>query len=104
MALALFTQAPGLAISAAGGALFTLVNASSRPSLLALSAELSTRYRGAIMGVFSFSNQAGIVLGSSAGGLAIGVGGYGTLAVAMAVNALVASGLALPLLKRRSAE
>src|SRR5688572_13153683 len=36
VALALFTQTPGLAISAVGGALFTLVNASSRPALLAL--------------------------------------------------------------------
>jgi MFS transporter, DHA1 family, inner membrane transport protein len=103
IALILFTQTPGLTISAVGGALFTLVNASSRPALLALSAELSTRYRGAIMGVFSFSNQVGIVLGSSVGGLAIGVGGYEALAVTMAVDGLLASGLALPLLRRRSA-
>jgi len=103
IALVLFTQAPGLAISAAGGALFTLVNASSRPALLALSTELSTRYRGAILGVFSVTNQAGIVLGSSAGGLAIGLGGYGALAVTMAVDGMLASGLALPLLRRRPA-
>lgn len=103
IALALFTQAPGLAISAAGGALFTLVNASSRPALLALSTELSTRYRGAILGVFSVTNQAGIVLGSSVGGLAIGLGGYGALAVTMAVDGVLASGLALPLLRRRPA-
>ena len=103
IALVLFTQAPGLAISAAGGALFTLVNASSRPALLALSTELSTRYRGAILGVFSVTNQAGIVLGSSAGGLAIGLGGYGALAVTMAVDGVLASGLALPLLRRRPA-
>ena len=103
IALALFTQAPGLAISAAGGALFTLVNASSRPALLALSTELSTRYRGAILGVFSVTNQAGIVLGSSVGGLAIGLGGYGALAVTMAVDGVLASGLALPLLRRRRA-
>ena len=103
IALALFTQVPGLAISAVGGALFTLVNASSRPALLALSAELSTRYRGAILGVFSVTNQAGIVLGSSVGGLAIGLGGYGALAVTMAVDGVLASGLALPLLRRRPA-
>jgi predicted MFS family arabinose efflux permease len=102
VALALFTQTPGLAISAAGGALFSLVNASSRPALLALSAELSTRHRGAVMGVFSMTNQGGIVFGSSVGGLAIGLGGYSTLAVTMALNGLVASGLALPLLRRRA--
>jgi predicted MFS family arabinose efflux permease len=101
IALALFTQQPGLATSAVGGAVFSLVNASSRPALLALSAELSTRYRGAILGVFSVTNQGGIMLGSSLGGLAIGAGGYGALAVAMVVDAMVASGLALPLLRRR---
>ena len=100
VAFALFTQTPGLAISAAGGALFSLVSASSRPALLALSAELSTRYRGAIMGVFSVTNQGGIVLGSSVGGLAIGLGGYGALAVTMAMDAILASGLAVPLLRR----
>jgi predicted MFS family arabinose efflux permease len=103
VALVLFTQAPGLAISAAAGALFSLVNASSRPALLALSTELSTRYRGAILGVFSFSNQAGIVLGSSGGGLAIGLGGYEALAGTMVFDALLASALALPLLRRRPA-
>jgi MFS transporter, DHA1 family, inner membrane transport protein len=101
IALILFTQTPGLAISAVGGAVFTLVNASSRPALLALSTELSARYRGAILGIFSTTNQAGIVLGSSVGGLAIGVGGYGALALAMAVDGVLASGLALPLLRRR---
>jgi DHA1 family inner membrane transport protein len=103
MALALLTQTPGLAISATGGALFTLVNASSRPALLALSAELSTRHRGAVLGVFSMANQGGIMFGSIVGGLAIGLGGYGALAVTMAVDGIVASGLALPLLRKRPA-
>ena len=102
VALALFTQAPGLAISAAGGALFGLFNASSRPALLALSAELSSRHRGAVLGIFSVTNQGGVVLGSSVGGLAIGLGGYGGLAATMAVDAALASGLALPLLRRRA--
>jgi DHA1 family inner membrane transport protein len=100
VALALFTQTPGLAISAAGGALFGLLNASSRPSLLALSATLSTRNRGAVLGVLSVTNQGGVVLGSSVGGLAIGLGGYGALAVTMVADAALASGLALPLLRR----
>jgi DHA1 family inner membrane transport protein len=102
VALALFTQTPGLAISAAGGALFGLLNASSRPSLLALSAALSTRNRGAVLGVLSVTNQGGVVLGSSVGGLAIGLGGYGALAGTMLADAALASGLALPLLRRSS--
>lgn len=103
VALALFTQTPGLAISAAGGALFGLLNASSRPALLALSAELSSRHRGAVLGLLSLTNQGGIVLGSSVGGLAIGLGGYTALALTMAADAALATGLALPLRKRRSA-
>src|SRR5215212_2788782 len=102
VALALFTQAPGLTISAAGGALFGLLNASSRPALLALSAELSSRHRGAVLGIFSVTNQGGVVVGSTVGGLAIGLGGYGGLAATMAVDAALASGLALPLLHRRA--
>ncbi|MGE3271356.1 MAG: MFS transporter [Chloroflexota bacterium] len=102
VALALFTQTPGLAISAAGGALFGLLNASSRPALLALSAELSSRHRGAVLGLLSLTNQGGIVLGSSIGGIAIGLGGYGALAVTMTLDAALATGLALPLRRRQS--
>ncbi len=101
VALILFTQTPGLTISAAGGALFGLLNASSRPALLALGAELSSRNRGAVIGLISLTNQGGIVFGSSLGGLAIGLGGYPALAVTMAADAALASGLALPLRKRR---
>jgi predicted MFS family arabinose efflux permease len=104
VALALFTQTPGLAISTAGGALFGLLNASSRPSLLALSAALSTRNRGAVLGVLSVTNQGGVVLGASVGGLAIGLGGYGALAATMLVDAALASGLALPLLRRATSQ
>ncbi len=100
VALALFTLTPGLLISAAGGALFGLINASSRPALLALGADLSSRHRGAVLGLVSLTNQGGIVLGSSVGGIAIGLGSYGALAGTMLVDALLACGLALPLLRR----
>ena len=93
VALALFTLTPGLAISAAGGALFGLVNASSRPALLAIGAELSSRHRGAVLGLLSLTNQGGIVLGSSVGALAIGLGGYGALALTMIADAALATGL-----------
>jgi len=101
VALGLFTQTPGLAISAAGGALFGLLNASSRPALLALSVELSARHRGAVLGLLSLTNQGGIVLGSSVGGVAIGLGGYGALALIMTMVAVLATGWAVPLRKLR---
>jgi DHA1 family inner membrane transport protein len=102
IALALFTLPVGLVISAVGGAVFGLVNAISRPALLALGAELSSRHRGAVLGVLSFTNQSGIVLGSSLGGLALGVGGYVGIALTMFGGGALASGLALPLLRRRA--
>jgi predicted MFS family arabinose efflux permease len=100
IALALFTLPVGLTISAVGGALFGLVNATSRPALLALGTELSARHRGALLGILSVTNQGGIVLGSSLGGLAIGLGGYGAIAITMFGGGALASTLALPLLRR----
>ncbi|TMF01177.1 MAG: MFS transporter [Chloroflexi bacterium] len=95
--LVLFGVAPGLVLSVALGALFGMINATSRPAFLALGSELSPRYRGALLGLLSLTNQGGTVLGSSLGGLAIGLGSYGTLAVLTLCGGLGAAALALPL-------
>jgi predicted MFS family arabinose efflux permease len=97
--LVLFGVAPALVISVVLGALFGMVNASSRPSFLALGSELSPRYRGALLGVLSLTNQGGTVVGSSLGGLAIASGGYGTLALLTMCGGLGAAALALPLIR-----
>jgi predicted MFS family arabinose efflux permease len=104
IALALFTLPLGLAISAVGGALFGLMNAISRPALLALGAELSNRYRGGVLGILSLTNQGGIVAGSSLGGVAIGLGNYTALAVVMFGGGVLASLQALPLVRRERAQ
>jgi predicted MFS family arabinose efflux permease len=95
--LVLFGIAPGLVISVMLGAFFGMTNASSRPSFLALGAELSPRYRGALLGLLSLTNQGGTVLGASLGGLAIGFGSYTTLAVLTMCGGVGAAVLALPL-------
>jgi MFS transporter, DHA1 family, inner membrane transport protein len=95
--LALFGVAAGLVISVLLGGLFGLSNATSRPAFLALGSELSPRYRGALLGLLSLTNQGGTVLGSSLGGLAIGLGSYSTLAVLIIGCGLGAAVLALPL-------
>lgn len=102
IALALFTQPVGLTASTIGAALFGLLNASSRPAFLALGAELSARHRGTVLGLLSLTNQGGIVLGASLGGLAIELGGYPGLAATMLGAGALASALALPLLRRES--
>jgi predicted MFS family arabinose efflux permease len=95
--LVLFGISPGLVVSVLLGGLFGLSNATSRPAFLALGSELSPRYRGALLGLLSLTNQGGTVLGSSLGGLAIALGSYGTLALLTVLGGLGAAGLALPL-------
>jgi predicted MFS family arabinose efflux permease len=97
--LATFGVAPGLIVSVFSGGLFGLSNATSRPAFLALSSELSPAHRGALLGLLSLTNQGGTVLGSSLGGLAIGTGGYGTLALLTLCGGVGAAALAVPLVK-----
>src|SRR5438270_48436 len=85
------------------GTPFGLVNASSRPAFLALGSELSPRYRGALLGLLSLTNQGGSVLGSSLGGLAIALGSYGTLAILALCGGVGAAVLAIPLARLKLA-
>jgi len=98
--LALFGLTPGLFISVVAGGLFGLANAASRPAFLALGSELSPRYRGALLGLLSLTNQGGAVLGSALGGLALGLGSYAALAGLTMACGLTAALLALPLARR----
>jgi predicted MFS family arabinose efflux permease len=95
--LLLFGMAPGLVLSVVVGGVFGLSNATSRPAFLALGSELSPRYRGALLGLLSLTNQGGTVLGTSLGGLAIGFGSYSTLAVLTMCGGVAAAAIALPL-------
>ena len=102
IALALFSLPVGLVASAAGGALFGLVNASSRPAMLALGTELSPRHRGTVLGLLSLTNQGGIVLGSALGGMAVGLGGYPAVAIVTVSGAVLAAACAVPVARRRA--
>ena len=82
--------------------LFGLSNATSRPAFLALGSELSPRYRGALLGLLSLTNQAGAVFGSGLGGLAIGLGSYHALALLTLLSGVGAAALAVPLARVRS--
>jgi predicted MFS family arabinose efflux permease len=99
--LVLFGVAPGLITSVLLGGLFGLTNATSRPAFLALGSELSPRYRGALLGLLSLTNQGGAVLGSSLGGVAIGLGSYTTLALLTVCGGIGAAALAVPLMRRQ---
>ncbi len=97
IALMLFSTHASLLVSVLLGGAFGLSNASSRPAFLALGSELAPRYRGALLGLLSLTNQGGAVVGSSLGGLTISVGSYGSFAVLTLVSALGAAALAIPL-------
>jgi predicted MFS family arabinose efflux permease len=97
--LLLFGVAPGLVISVVVGGLFGLSNATSRPAFLALGSELSPRYRGALLGLLSLTNQGGTVLGTSLGGLAISFGSYTNLALLTVCGGVAAAAIALPLVR-----
>jgi predicted MFS family arabinose efflux permease len=97
IALALFGLTPGLVVSVLVGCTFGLANAASRPAFLALGSELSPRYRGALLGLLSLTNQGGVVLGSALGGLALGLGSYSALALLTLLGGATAALLALPL-------
>jgi MFS family permease len=99
LGLALFASHPGLLVSVLLGGAFGLSNATSRPAFLALGSELSPRYRGALLGLLSLTNQGGAVLGSSLGGLAIGLGSYGALAALTLASGLGAAAVAWPLVR-----
>ncbi len=100
IALALFGLTPGLLTSVLLGGSFGLANAASRPAFLALGSELSPRYRGALLGLLSLTNQGGAVLGSGLGGLVLGVASYPGLAVITLLGGMAAATLALPLARR----
>src|SRR5439155_16253072 len=70
---------------------------------LALGSELSPRYRGALLGLLSLTNQGGTVLGSSLGGLAIGLGSYSTLALLTVCGGVAAAAIAVPLARSHRA-
>lgn len=97
IALALFWLHAGWVASTVLGALFGVANASSRPGILAFGADLVPAHRGAVLGLVGITNQGGVVLGSALGALVVGLGGYTTLAVAIAAGGAVAAGLAAPL-------
>lgn len=74
-----FSNMPPIGLAVAAGFLFSFLSAVSRPTLVGAFVNIAPENRGTIIGFFASSNQAGFVLGSSVGGLAIAWGGYGTL-------------------------
>jgi DHA1 family inner membrane transport protein len=101
LCLALFAAPLNFAWAVVMAALVALANAASRPAFLAYGSELAPRQRGALFGLIAFSNQSGLVIGSTVGAAVIGSGGYAWFAVVALSQGALAAGLALPLLRPR---
>jgi DHA1 family inner membrane transport protein len=100
-ALALFGLRLPLAVAIGLAAVFGLAASLGRPAFLAFSSELAPEHRGALFGLIGLTNQGGLVVGSAVGGFILEMGGFVTLAVIAAAQALGAAGLAVPLRHRR---
>lgn len=101
LGLALFGSSLGVWVSAGLGLAFTFANSSSRPAMLAVGSELSRQHRGAVLGLLSFTNQAGVVLGSAAGGWVADGLGFGGLAATVLLSSVLAAACAIPLARQR---
>lgn len=95
----LFGTSPSLVVSVTLGVVFGLVSSMSRPSFLALGSELSPPQRGAVLGLFSATNNGGAALGSGVAGAVIGAAGYPGLAITLGATAIVAAASAIPLVR-----
>lgn len=100
VALPLMAAAPGLAASVALGALFGLLNAGSRAPMMALAAQVTTQARGTMMGLVAMTNHAGLVVGTTVGGVAIALAGFPALSALCALGALLAALWALAIRQR----
>lgn len=99
IALPLLLSAPGVMISMLLGLGQAFASNLSRPSFMWMVGQLSPRRRGAVMGLYALTNQSGMVLGSVLGGVALGFGGYPSLAVLIVGGGALAVTIALTMVR-----
>ncbi|HEX2988413.1 MAG TPA: MFS transporter, partial [Chloroflexota bacterium] len=87
----LFLTTPGVVPTAILASVFGLVNSLARPSSMWLLSQVPESRRGATMGFTATSNQVGLMLGASVGGLLISTGGYGLLGFQIPCAAVVSA-------------
>ena len=104
LSLAIFTFGPTLWISVSFGVLLIISLQLPLPLTLKLFMEASKESRGSIVGVFSLSNQLGIISGAGLGGLALAVIGFAGLGYLGLIASLVSGLLYFQLHLRRTEE
>lgn len=92
LVLPVFIASPGVAASAALAAAFGVVNSLARPAWLWMITTVPESVRGATTGFMATSNQLGLMVGASIGGIMVAFGGYqgvGMLASGAALTAAI---------------
>ncbi len=92
-ALPLFLTTPGIIPTAMLGAVFGLANSLARPSWMWLVSQAPESRRGATMGFTATTNQIGLMVGASAGGILLGLGGYQALGIQVSGASLAAAAI-----------
>src|SRR5262249_48068792 len=100
LGLAVFGARPALPVAVALAALLALANSASRPGILAYAAEFAPVHRGALFGLLALTNQTGVVVGAAIGAAMLGHGNYNAFAAVTLAQGVLASALAVSLLRR----
>jgi MFS transporter, DHA1 family, inner membrane transport protein len=87
----LYLTTPGVVPTAILASIFGLVNSLARPSSMWLISQVPESRRGATMGFTATSNQIGLMLGASIGGLLISTGGYQLLGIQISCASLLSA-------------
>jgi MFS transporter, DHA1 family, inner membrane transport protein len=91
LALPVFFLTAGVGANAALAGAFGLVIALARPSWLWMITKVPEAQRGATTGFMATSNQLGMIVGASLGGLMVGLGSYAYVGVLSSVAAMLAA-------------
>jgi MFS transporter, DHA1 family, inner membrane transport protein len=86
---------PGLALSVALGFVYSLLNATGRPSLMAVLSDMPSELRGALFGLNITMASMGWLLAGSAGAALLAAGGFSALGIFCALTASIGATLAV---------
>ena len=95
LALPVLSWSPAVAVSVALGFVYTVINATGRPALLAVLSGVSNEARGAVLGVNITFSSIGWLGATALGGFVVGLADFGGLAVLTFGFGLLGAGLTL---------
>ncbi len=98
--LPMFATTPGVIPTALLAATFGLANSMARPAWMWVISQVPENRRGATMGFTATTNQVGLMIGASVGGILISTGGYSALGLQASCASLAAAGVCTLAIRR----